>query len=64
MPAKIDVADDTIVVQEDLNSVIIWTIKNNKVLQEDKSISTIDLLRELSFTTEYSEYGIWKYTQT
>ena len=36
LKGKIDIAEDTLDVQEDLNSVIAWSMKNNMSLHEDK----------------------------
>ena len=59
---KIDIAQDTLDVQEDLDSVIAWSMKNNMSLHEDKFIyfryctNKSTLLNELPFTAEYAEY--------
>ena len=36
LKGKIDITEDTLDVQEDLNSVIAWSMKNNMSLHEDK----------------------------
>ena len=63
LKGKIGIAEDTLDVQEDLNSVIIaWSMKNNMSLHEDKFIylryctNKSTLLNELPFTAEYAEY--------
>ena len=63
LKGKIGIAEDTLDVQEDLNSVIIaWYMKNNMSLHEDKFIylryctNKSTLLNELPFTAEYAEY--------
>ena len=38
LKGKIDISEDTLNVQEDLDSVIAWSIKNNMSLHEDKFI--------------------------
>ena len=62
MQGKVDAAEDTATIQEDLDSVIAWSSKNNMSLHEDKfiylrySTAKSSLLNELPFTAEYSEY--------
>ena len=62
MKGKIDIAEDTLDVQEDLDSVITWSMKNNMSLHEDKFIylrfctNKSTLLNELPFTAEYAKY--------
>ena len=59
---EIDEAKDTLDVQEDLDSVIAWSMKNNMSLYEDKFIYLLyctnksTLLNELPFTAEYAEF--------
>ncbi len=63
LQGKIDVAEDTITVQEDLERVIAWSKKNNMVLHEDNFIhlrygaTRSSLLDELPFTAELGEYA-------
>ena len=61
LKGKIDIAEDTLDVQEDLDSVIAWSMKNNMSLHEDKFIylryctNKSTLLNELPFTAEYAD---------
>ena len=58
LKGKIFIAGDTLDVQEDLDSVIAWSMKNNMSLHEDKFIyfryctNKTALLNELPFTAE------------
>ena len=62
LKGNIDIAEDTLDVQEDLKSVIAWSMKNNMSLHKDKFIylryctNKSTLLNELPFTAEYAEY--------
>ena len=62
LQGKIDIAGDTLDVQEDLDSVIALSMKNNMSPHEDKFIylryfkNKSTLLNELPFTAEYAEY--------
>ena len=62
LKGKIDIAEDTLDVQEDLDSVITWSMKNNMSLHEDKFIylryctNKSTLLNVLPFTAVYAEY--------
>ena len=62
LKGKIDIAEHTLDVLEDLNSVIAWSMKNNMSLHEDKFIylryctNKSTLLNELPFTAEYAQY--------
>ena len=65
LKGKIDIAEDTLDVQEDLNSVIAWSMKNNMSLHEDKFIylrnctNKSTLLNELPFTILYKSALPW-----
>ena len=59
LKGKIDIAEDTLDVKDDLDSVIAWSMKNNMSLHEDKFIylryctNKSTLINELPFTAEY-----------
>jgi hypothetical protein len=60
---KIDISEDAEIVQEDLDSIIEWSKKNNMVLHQDKFMllryrtNKSTMLDELPFTSHLSEYA-------
>ena len=56
LKGKIDIAEDSLDVQEDLNSVIAWSLQEDKFIYLRYCTNKSTLLNELPFTAEYAEY--------